>query len=1290
MKKNYLLLFCLNCFLGQFLFAGAPPLDDYNCNQTAQYLYWTGEENQDFFNENNWRLAKQKPINPSDPIENHRCLPGANKEDYQICLGDHDLGSDKHPAAGTLEPGLPIAYNLYASGAQIQVSGAIHFSCDTKGLTVSQSDLRVDGQWSNGVLSLDNRSTAKFSVKQESLPQSRFNLLDSESWVYFIKNDPVMLEAEALNQIYVADLPGVYKANFRLDQYYQQGTLLLQQDDAYEPLEIFEGSGLSGNSATVKPFQIHSGAAIPGGLDNSISSFVLKRGYQVTLAVQENGTSMSKVYIASEEDLVVEELPAALNNTVSFIRVLPWEWIVKKGTGGNIAVVNAGWFYNWNNNQETQTNYKYVPMAWGASGATADAVKRMTAKAEVNHILGFNESDNCEDQSGQFNNLCEPEVAVAYFENLMKTGLRIGTPAPRENGPFGWLAEFSELATARNIRFDYVAVHWYDWASNPQNTPNASAQDIFNRFKAYLKRVHDAYQLPIWITEFNANPNRTNAIQDEFLRLALPYLESLDYVERYAYFQPNSNLSSNPVESANYQDEAGNLTNIGLLYRDHISSPSIANSTYAAPNNLEGLDLNFEEQEPVVLVYEAECTSYLGNQLVAVEDTNASNGYYLKLDSGREGASVLAKQLHFDISIPKAQNYRIWLRYKSSNAANTGVRMYIDETEVAENISGLRNAQFDWEQLPRFVDLTAGTHRITLEPANERMLIDGIALTTGSETIDFAGAAADTCVTAEERWGATETTALYFAEAEQAGLGSDWTVKTSPTAINQAYIESNLNAASTPPAGTGLAVFEIDVTEAGRYNLWGKVQALTEASDAFWVSVDNGPFLKWDGLKASAFMWKWSKVYNAIADEEQALSYFLTAGNHQVSVAYAEAGTKLDRIALAGFNQNPATVDPDVLFPNTALEFEAEDAIIIGNAAFQNCESSSNGQQVRPAAFNSNRIRFEGIAVAQGGTYTLKVHYMSKNIRNFGLRVNEENLGNRPIASSGLWCFESGVPAVYEVEINLVAGENSIELTGASGDAPFFDKIVVVKELIYELEAENATLTGGSFVQYCDAASQGAYVNTREFNGNAIVFENITTTQAGEYDLKIDYVSAVPRSMGLKLNDAQVESLDFADSGEWCFNGGQPGQLVQRVSLNAGVNRISLVNAGVVAPLIDKISIRLVEASASAVSKSKAGKTTAPAVASISETPESAILDSEFRIYPNPLRSGALLRVQLPVTWDSAVKLEVLDVSGRVLYKEENKSANNLDLQASQFASGMYLLRVSNEKDQLVKRFVIQ
>ena len=84
--------------------------------------------------------------------------------------------------------------------------------------------------------------------------------------------------------------------------------------------------------------------------------------------------------------------------------------------------------------------------------------------------------------------------------------------------------------------------------------------------------------MPIWITEFNANPARSTAIQDAFLQLALPWLESTPYVERYAYYQT-------PTTSGNFLDTNNNLTTTGSIYLNQISTPSIPESYMNYYNN---------------------------------------------------------------------------------------------------------------------------------------------------------------------------------------------------------------------------------------------------------------------------------------------------------------------------------------------------------------------------------------------------------------------------------------------------------------------------------------------------------------------------------------------------------------------------------------------------------------------------------------------------------------------------------------------------------------------------------
>ena len=357
--------------------------------------------------------------------------------------------------------------------------------------------------------------------------------------------------------------------------------LLLPIGAVASPLTVYDQVDLNGTGIAIPLiFDVYSASQIPGSLDNKISSFRLDAGHMAVVADLSSGLGPGKTYIADGEDLIVNTLPAKLDNALSFIRIVPWKATKKKGTGGDLSddpSVDASWYYRWGYDVprgQAIDSREYAPMSWGAGGARDDAILDYLAMDQVTNLLGFNESDNCNDQSGQFNNLCDVPTAVGVYQNLQKAGLRLGSPAPREEGagnPTRWLSRFIDQSEAADIRIDFVALHWYDWGSSPAANPNAPASAIFERFKRYLSNAYHLYRRPLWITEFNANPNRGTAIQNEFMELALPYLESIGYVERYAWFQPFGG-------NGDFFNE-GQLTSTGQIYKDQISTPAYASET---------------------------------------------------------------------------------------------------------------------------------------------------------------------------------------------------------------------------------------------------------------------------------------------------------------------------------------------------------------------------------------------------------------------------------------------------------------------------------------------------------------------------------------------------------------------------------------------------------------------------------------------------------------------------------------------------------------------------------------
>ncbi|MHB0755949.1 glycosyl hydrolase [Polaribacter sp. M15] len=474
-------------------------------------------------------------------------------------------GSKKHPKNSTILSNGSINYSLLVENDTIDLSklNQLNFKDDTMSISLNGAYLKGI-KLTKGQINLSNASTLELSDTHPFGTKSIVAIKDNSSWIKLTNVNPLEFKEFFIN-VKLSHHEKANSENLRVNQYYYLGSLVRPLHDAYKPCKLFKNQSRSDDSLEISEFKIYRAKDLKE-FNNSVSSLFLDRGYMITLAENEDGTGKSKVYIADESPLFID-LKKNLNNAVSFIRVMPWNWVTKKGVAGFKKGIGASWTYNWGNKKESLPNMEYAPMAWSGRSATkADVAKHITKK-NVTHFMGFNECDNCHDQSGQYDNLCNVDVAIPLYENLMGTGLRLVSPSLREEGPFGWLEEFVEKAEAQNIRIDVIGVHWYDWGSKPKNSPYEDAKEVFERFKTYLQRVYDKYQRPIWITEFNANPNRDVSVHIDFVKLVLPYLEQLDYVERYCYFEPFKHRSlENGVNPTYYREKNGLLTAFGKVY----------------------------------------------------------------------------------------------------------------------------------------------------------------------------------------------------------------------------------------------------------------------------------------------------------------------------------------------------------------------------------------------------------------------------------------------------------------------------------------------------------------------------------------------------------------------------------------------------------------------------------------------------------------------------------------------------------------------------------------------------
>nr|WP_294898054.1 glycosyl hydrolase [uncultured Pedobacter sp.] len=290
------------------------------------------------------------------------------------------------------------------------------------------------------------------------------------------------------------------------------------------------------SSANFKP--------LPDGYNDNIKSFTLPKGYMVSFAENQNGTGESICYVAAVSD-VKENLPSRLVGKVSFVRFFPIKYTNKKGlcntNVSEAAAQKASWFYNWGLGATSNETGTYAPMTWGKGAATTANALAFIARTDIDHIMSFNEPDN----TGQ-SNIPIIDTAIARYKLMMQTGLRLVSPAVEQDNSTAstdWLPMFMVAATAQKLRVDVIALHWYDWGNEKNNkaTDQLTADAILTRFKNYVEKLHAAYpDQNLWFTEYNCNPARSEAVHKLFMQSSAAYLNTVPYVERYAYFFPSS------------------------------------------------------------------------------------------------------------------------------------------------------------------------------------------------------------------------------------------------------------------------------------------------------------------------------------------------------------------------------------------------------------------------------------------------------------------------------------------------------------------------------------------------------------------------------------------------------------------------------------------------------------------------------------------------------------------------------------------------------------------------------
>jgi len=342
------------------------------------------------------------------------------------------------------------------------------------------------------------------------------DIQNPDATVVFDNIRPADVVSKYLSKVTVNGLALTNNTNCRVS-IYKQGAIVIAHSDtknadgtAFYPLTTYTGDNCTGEVTT---YNGDARRTTTGSFP--FRSFVLKRGYMVTMANNPDGTGYSHCYIANHEDRTVQ-LRKELAGKVGFFRIFRWQWPSKKGScdvGPN--ELNATWHYNWGAGRSSDVNYEYVPQRHHEAGNQNDGDWSGAWESWTNingsdgtcvHVLGQNEPDNTSGKDEVYTYITSipdnprenhaTSTLVEHAHEFLYSGKRIGTFACC-NPSTGWVSEYVNWCRTNNIRVDFVATHYYIGGQSPQGCIDR------------LWQLHNVTGLPVWVTEWNNGANWT-------------------------------------------------------------------------------------------------------------------------------------------------------------------------------------------------------------------------------------------------------------------------------------------------------------------------------------------------------------------------------------------------------------------------------------------------------------------------------------------------------------------------------------------------------------------------------------------------------------------------------------------------------------------------------------------------------------------------------------------------------------------------------------------------------------
>lgn len=214
-----------------------------------------------------------------------------------------------------------------------------------------------------------------------------------------------------------------------------------------------------------------------------------------------------------------------------------------------------------------------------------------------------------------------------------------------------------------------------------------------------------------------------------------------------------------------------------------------------------------------------------------------------RLEAPPEGRSAT-----YTFHVPESDTYVIWGRVFSLSEAGNSLWVRVDEGRWRRwNNMGTIGA-WSWDEVHdsdrgeagSCFRLSEGKHTFEVAHRERGVRLDKL-LVTSNENYEPQGRTPAPAI--------QEDAQRIWLEAEEGRLQAPMSVRNAPGAAGWRYIESDEASPREQVPEGGRALYHFEVAEPGEYFVWGRVRAKGDEHDSFWVRVDEGDWVKWNGIE---------------------------------------------------------------------------------------------------------------------------------------------------------------------------------------------------------------------------------------------------------------------------------------------------------------------------------------------------------------------------------------------------------------------------------------------------------